>query len=661
MEYMLFEIAEPNQSENPHNKKYAIGIDLGTTHSLLACFRNGVVDILPNHAQQNLIPSAVYIDVDNQIHIGTNALSYLNTHPNYVFTSFKRFMGQNVEDVQQHMLKIPYYLASGINSHSHTQSNAQQLFFKTECIRHSTTHAVELSAYILQYLYTIAQETMHGECAGAVITVPAYFNDAQRQATKNAAAMVGLNVLRLINEPTAAALAYGLNDATQGYFAVYDLGGGTFDVSILNIQDDVFEVVATAGNTILGGDDFDINLTQYIIDTLHLQNITNTDFYCIQQQAKHIKHQLTNQKTQQENLSTHIILHEQKYIFNINQFIFHNINQNLLTQTLDLLQQALQDAKIKIQDIQHLVLVGGSTRMTCVLDILKQFLPNTCNILNHLNPDEVVAIGAAHQAHALIKGTQTTQHDEWLLLDVVPLSLGIETMGGLVEKIIERNSTIPIAKAQDFTTYQDGQTAIVCHIVQGEREQIEDCRSLARFTLSGIPPMVAGMAKVRVLFSIDANGLLSVTATELSSNISTHIDVEPSYGLDEQTILNSIQQSFQYAHTDMQIRMLKEQILESEQLIYACKQALHVDAHLLTPDEVHLMHNEIQQLNIFIHAAKKLQDTTLNLNIKDINISECDAYIQLKNGIQHFTAATDFFADKRMNKAIQKAIVGQII
>ncbi len=622
---MLFEISEPNQSANPHEKTYAIGIDLGTTHSLVSCIRNGAADILTDENNHNLIPSAVYIDKDKII-VGNEAINILESKnidkSQYVFTSFKRFMGKNIQDFENENLK---YIIDKNSNHT--------INFKTQ--NNTVINPIQLSAHVLSYLKNIAEKTMTGKLIGAVITVPAYFNDAQRQATKDAARLAGLEVLRLINEPTAAALAYGLDNNSQGYFAVYDLGGGTFDISILNVQEDVFEVVATAGNTALGGDDFDEIIAEYILNKLNIgvKNISNLEFHNLKNTAKNIKHNLTYVY----EVKLDVEINHISYNFIINQDEFAQLSQALIQKTIDLLNSALKDAKIDAEELNGIVLVGGSTRMPCVQNALNNILPH--KILTNLNPDEVVALGAARQAHALTKGS-----DEWLLLDVVPLSLGIETMGGLAEKIIERNSTIPIAKAQEFTTYADGQTAMKLHIVQGEREKAADCRSLASIILQDIPPMTAGMAKVRITFSIDASGMLTISANEQISGRNTQIEIEPSYGLTEEQILDMLKQSFVNAQMDIEHRLLIEEEVNANQLIYACEQALLKDASLLKNEEILLLNQHIQQLKLSIEQTKQSNDSDF-----------------LKKANEKFSNATQFFADIRMNKAIMQAIAGKDI
>jgi molecular chaperone HscA len=574
---MLFEISEPSQSNIPHKKRYAIGIDLGTTNSLVACMRNGIVDVLPDINNTTMLPSVINIE-------------------DKVFSSFKSLMGK------------VNFIDSGNNNDTNLKISP-----------------VELSAKILTILKNRAIETMgeNAKLIGAVITVPAYFDEAQRQATKDAAKLADLEVLRLINEPTAAALAYGLTNNIQGKFAVYDLGGGTFDVSILDVQGEVFEVLSTKGDTSLGGDDFDINISKYLNVNINA--------------AKKIKHDISN-----------------NIINNITVDMFADINQKLIQKTIDLFAQAIEDAEIEVNDLKGVLLVGGSTRMPCITNILRDFLPDSVAIFNNTNPDEIVAIGAGLQAQAILVNIYNDMEDshtgdtkqgsgsEFLLLDVVPLSLGVETAGGLVEKIIDRNTTIPITKAQDFTTYKDYQTSMLLHVLQGEREQVVNCRSLGQVVLKNIPPMLAGMPRIRVLFNVNADGLLNVEAIEQTSGSSVSIQIQPSYGLSEDDMLDMLKNGFANAEIDMKNRMLNEEILNSKQLIYSCEQALSRDYSMLND----------QQLSVIKKSMEILKN-----KMQDILSSAED----LKSANKIFSDETQFFADMRMDFAISKALSGKNI
>ena len=611
---MLFEISEPNQSANPHEKKFAIGIDLGTTNSLVACFRNGIVDVLADENDERMLPSIVNYQNNYPI-VGTQAKNLLDINKKYHFSSFKRLMGKNFSDIEQDEKNLAYDF----------NKNNSYISFNTPL---RDISPVELSAIILSKLKQIAEQTISGTLAGAVITVPAYFNEAQRQATKDAAQIAGIEVLRLINEPTAAALAYGIDNKSQGYFAIYDLGGGTFDISILNVQEEIFEVTSTAGNTNLGGDDFDLLLAKYICKETSLKLDSS-----IISQAKYIKEYLTQNI---EYIFTYSNNNQQSQL-TITRANFDSLVNPLIENTITLLYKAVKDSQINICDLNGIILVGGSTRMPIVQCSLEKLLPK--KILTNLNPDEVVAIGAAMQANSLIKGA-----DEWLLLDVIPLSLGIETMGGLVEKIIERNSTIPITKIQEFTTSQDGQTAIKIHVVQGEREQVENCRSLGTLILNNIPSMTAGMARIQVEFNVDVNGLLKVTASEKSTKNQVDIKIQPSYGLDEDTILNILTQSFENAESDLQYRMLQEEVVNAKQLIYTTEKALANDQQILTPEQISLIKNSLANLHQSLQTAQNNNNTDLLKQANDI-----------------FSQQTEFFADIRMNLAVKKALCGKNI
>ena len=614
----LLQISEPGMSAAPHQHRLAVGIDLGTTNSLVATVRSGSAVCLPDSDGRATLPSVVRY-LDGEVEVGKNALSAQKTDPLNTVSSAKRLIGRTLTDLAQEAQYLPYRFTP----------NERVVELNT---RQGAKTPIEVSAEILKALKSRAEETLGGDLVGAVITVPAYFDDAQRQATKDAARLAGLNVLRLLNEPTAAAIAYGLDNASEGTFVVYDLGGGTFDVSVLQLTKGLFEVKATGGNSALGGDDFDHRLFCYLLEQNDLSKLNEQDSQLLLSLVRAAKEKLTTQTeavietTLSDGHKIHTVITRQE---------FHNLTQNLVQKTIEPVKQALKDAGVTKADVKGVIMVGGSTRMLHVQQAVATFFGQTP--LNNLNPDEVVALGAAIQANVLA-GNKTD--GEWLLLDVTPLSLGLETYGGLAEKIIPRNSTIPTARAQDFTTFKDGQTAMTIHVVQGERELVSDCRSLAKFTLRGIPPMTAGAARIRVTFQVDADGLLSVSAQEQSTGVQAQIEVKPSYGLDDSTITQMLKDSMSNAAEDMAARARAEAVVEAESLTDAVNAALELDSDLLDAEELAQIQQDIADLQ------GRLKDG----NAEDI-----------RSAVAKLSHSTDNFAAKRMNRNIQRALTGQSV
>ena len=611
----LLQIAEPGRSAAPHQHKLAVGIDLGTTNSLVATVRNGQAEILTDEQQRPLVPSIVHFGSNQQITVGYEAGALASQDPKNTVISVKRLIGRSLADVKARYPNLPYEFAQ-------TENGLPLL--KTE---QGEMSPIEVSAKILQKLTALSEQRLGGQLSGVVITVPAYFDDAQRQSTKDAAKLAGLNVLRLLNEPTAAAIAYGLDSGQEGVIAVYDLGGGTFDVSILRLSRGVFEVLATGGDTALGGDDFDHLLADWIVEQTGVQPQNEQQKRHLLELAIQTKIALTDQLTTTIDYQNHQL--------KVSRTQFNDLIQPLVKRSLMACRRALKDASITAEEVREVVMVGGSTRVPYVREQVGEFFQR--NPLTTIDPDKVVAIGAAIQADILAGNKPDA---EMLLLDVIPLSLGIETMGGLVEKIIPRNTTIPVSRAQEFTTFKDGQTAMSVHIVQGERELVDDCRSLARFTLRGIPPMAAGAAHVRVTYQVDADGLLNVTAMEKSTGVQSSIQVKPSYGLTDDEIMQMLKASMDNAKGDIQARLLAEQRVEARRVIESVYSALENDQSLLNDDELSAVQNAL-------------------ISLEQLAIQEDS--MAIKQGIKALDQATQEFAARRMDKSIRAALAGQNI
>ena len=615
----LLQISEPGESPAPHQRRLAVGIDLGTTNSLVAAVRSSVPEVLPDDQGRPLLPSVVRYLATGGAHIGYKAQAEAVRDAKNTIISVKRFMGRGLKDVA-HIENTPYDFVDAPG----------MVQLRTVA---GVKSPVEVSAEILATLRQRAEDTLGDDLVGAVITVPAYFDDAQRQATKDAAKLAGLNVLRLLNEPTAAAIAYGLDNAAEGVYAVYDLGGGTFDISVLKLTKGVFEVMSTGGDSALGGDDFDQRIVCWIVEQAGLQPLSAEDTRLLLNKARAAKEWLSTADSTEIDamLSTgetvHLVLTAET---------FAELTANLVQKTLSPVRRALRDAGVTVEEVKGVVLVGGATRMPIIRRAVGQLFGRTP--LTNLDPDQVVAIGAAMQAN-LLSGNRAPGED-WLLLDVIPLSLGVETMGGLVEKIIPRNSTIPVARAQEFTTFKDGQTAMAIHVLQGERELASDCRSLARFELRGIPPMVAGAARIRVTYQVDADGLLSVAARETVSGVEASITVKPSYGLADDDIARMLQEGFQSAEDDMRRRALAEERVEAERLLEALSQALAADGDLLSTEERAAIDTEIAALR-----------TTM----------QSEDHRAIKDAVDALSHGTDEFAARRMDRGIRKALAGKRI
>lgn len=612
----LLQIAEPGLSLDPHQRKIAVGIDLGTTNSLVASVRNGVAETLADADGEHILPSVVHYSSDSAPIVGRLAEAKATADPYNTIQSIKRLMGRSASDALQLGDHLPYKFAPSEGGMPYLQTAAGDL------------SPVQISAEILRSLVTRAEARLGAELEGAVITVPAYFDDAQRQATKDAAQIAGLKVLRLLNEPTAAAVAYGLDQQDKGVVAVYDLGGGTFDISVLRLTQGVFEVLATGGDSALGGDDFDHVLAEWMMEcsTYHAYDASSSrELLAL---ARSVKEQLTSTR----EVSVRLPLSGET--LNISRDQFNSLIQPLVSKTIRACRRAVKDAGIELGDIQDVVMVGGSTRVPLVQTKVGDFFGRAPHI--DIDPDRVVAVGAALQADILAGNKPDSA---LLLLDVLPLSLGLETMGGLVEKVIHRNTAIPVARAQEFTTYQDGQTAMLVHVLQGERELVDHCRSLARFELRGIPPMAAGAAKIRVAFQVDADGLLNVSAKELSTGVESAVQVKPSYGLSDNEITRMLQESYSKAAEDRESRSLREQQVEAERLVGALRSAIAADGEALLSDQ-------------------ELKDLEAEINVL-ISLSEGTSAAAIEAGVDHLAQVSDFFASRRMDRSIQSALQGQ--
>ncbi len=610
----LLQIAEPGQSPKPHERRLAVGIDLGTTNSLVAAVRSGVAEPLPDAQGRLILPSAVRYHAE-RAEVGESARAAAAEDPFNTVISVKRLMGRGLEDVKQLGEQLPYRFRQG-ESHMPFIETVQGL-----------KSPVEVSADILRELRQRAETTLGGELVGAVITVPAYFDDAQRQATKDAARLAGLNVLRLLNEPTAAAVSYGLDKGAEGLVAIYDLGGGTFDISILRLTRGVFEVLATGGDTALGGDDFDHAIAGWVIEQAGLSaDLDPGSQRQLLQIACAAKERLTDEAS--------VRVAYGDWSGELSRATLDELIEPFVARSLKSCRRAVRDSGVDLEEIRSVVMVGGSTRVPRVRTAVGELFG--CEPLTDIDPDQVVAIGAAIQADAL---AGNKRGEELLLLDVIPLSLGLETMGGLMEKVIPRNTTIPVARAQEFTTYKDGQTAMMIHVLQGERELVKDCRSLARFELRGIPPMVAGAAKIRVTFQVDADGLLGVSARELSSGVEASIQVKPSYGLTDGEIARMLKDSFDYAGDDKAARALREQQVEAQRLLEAVQSALDVDGERLLDEEERL-------------AIAAQMDT-----LRELAGGSDTAAIE--NQIKRLSQVTDAFAARRMDATVKAALSGR--
>jgi molecular chaperone HscA len=613
----LLQISEPGESPDPHQRRLAVGIDLGTTHSLVATVKSGAAEVLPDERRRPLLPSIVRYLPEGRAVVGYEAREAQADDPANTIVSVKRFMGRGVADVAKYGA-LPYRFVDAPG----------MVAIET---RAGVRSPVEVSAEILRVLRDRAERALGGDIFGAVVTVPAYFDDSQRQATKDAARLAGLNVLRLLNEPTAAAIAYGLDHASEGTFAIFDLGGGTFDISILRLTRGVFEVLATNGDSALGGDDFDQAIAVHWRKAHGLADAGGRETRRLLAAARTVKEKLSSA----EDADVHVTLsYGQKLHLHLRRAELESLTSGLVQRALGPTRKALRDARLDPKDVDGVVLVGGATRMPQVQRAVEDFFGKPP--LKDLDPDAVVALGAAIQANVL--AGNRAAGDDWLLLDVIPLSLGLETMGGLVERVIPRNSTIPVARAQEFTTFKDGQTAMAIHVVQGERELVSDCRSLARFELRGIPPMVAGAARIQVTFQVDADGLLSVSAREKTSGTESSIVVKPSYGLSDDDVARMLQESFSHAGVDRDARSLAEQRVEAASLVGAVRAALGKDGDLLSKEERSRLEAGIAS----VEAARSGTD-----------------HRAVKSAVEALNRASEAFAARRMDRAISSALAGR--